>query len=90
MNVVAIVWLIIGVITLVVLAVFMVSFVRQVQRLSSSVVQFQKEIKPVLESIQRDADAAQEHSARLQDERQALREARADGGKSRSRARARR
>ena len=89
MNVVAVVWIVVGIVTLTTLAVIAVSMVRQVQRLSSSVVQFQQELRPVLEAIQRDAQAAQEHSERVQEKADGLRELRAGDGRDRSRARTR-
>ena len=92
MSAVAIVWLVVGVTTMILLAAFMLQLVRQVKRLTSSVVQFQQEVQPVLESIQRDAQAAQEHSERLQHEAEELRaspdgEAGRRGNRPRARAR---
>ncbi len=93
MSAVAIVWLVVGVTTMLLLAAFMLQLVRQVKRLTSSVVQFQQEVQPVLESIQRDAQAAQEHSDRLQHQTEALRAPSDDeavGSRRRPRPRARR
>ena len=90
MNIVAVVWIVVGVVTLVTLLIFLISLVRQVQRLSRSVIQFQRDLKPVLESIQRDAATAQEHSERVQAKVEQLRAVREGDGRGRSRARARR
>ena len=92
MSAVAIVWLVGGVSTMLVLVACMLQLVRQVRRLTSSMIQFQQEITPVLESIQQDAQAAQEHSERLQQQAEAMRSADGDAGRhgNRPRARARR
>jgi len=89
MSTVAVVWLVVGVCTLIVLTAFMVQLVKQVKRLTGSVVQFQREVRPVLERIQRDAMVAQDHSERVQEHVEAIRASR-DGNSARSRARHRR
>jgi predicted PurR-regulated permease PerM len=89
MSTVAVVWLVVGICTLLVLAAFMVQLVKQVKRLTGSVVRFQREVQPVLEGIQRDAQAAQERSERVQEQVEAIRRAR-EGGSTRARARHRR
>ncbi len=89
MSAVAVVWLVVGVCTLVVLTAFMVQLAKQVKRLTGAVVQFQREVRPVLEAIQRDALAAQEHSERVQQQVEAIRAA-GDGSSARPRARHRR
>ena len=83
-------WLIVGVGTMLTLTTFVLLLVRQVRRLTSSVVEFQREVLPVLESIQRDAQAAQEHAERVQQQAEALQAMRDGNGRSRSRPRARR
>ena len=82
-------WLIVGVGTMLTLTTFVLLLVRQVRRLTSSVVEFQREVQPVLETIQRDALAAQEHAERVQQQAQALQVVRDDNGRGRSRPRTR-
>jgi len=85
MSGVAIVWLVVGVTTMLLLVACLLQLVRQVRRLTSSMLQFQQEVTPVLESIQRDTQAAQEHSDRLQRQAEALRSSDdGQGGKPRS------
>jgi len=91
MTVPAVVWLVVGITTLLVLTAFMITLVRQVKRLTASVVEFQREVQPVIEGIQRDAQAAQEHAEKVQERADAIRALReGDGRGGRSGARARR
>jgi hypothetical protein len=89
MSTVAVVWLVVGVCTILVLTAFTVQLVKQVKRLAGAVVRFQREVQPVLEGIQRDALAAQERSERVQEHLEAIRGA-GEGGATRARGRHRR
>src|SRR5438045_1416692 len=81
MSLPAIVCVVVGTSTLQVLVVLLVQLVREVKRMTSSVVRYQREVRPVLESIQRDAQSAQEHSARVQERAEGLRAVPEPGGR---------
>jgi hypothetical protein len=87
MSAPAIVWLCVAVATLVILTAFLIQLVRQVRRLAASVIEFQKDVKPVLETIQRDTASAQERAEKVQERADALQALREGDGRPGARTR---
>jgi len=65
MSVPAVVWLCIGLSTLIILVALVLGLVRQLKSLAGALVQFQKEVTPVLEEMREGSQQAQEHAERL-------------------------
>jgi hypothetical protein len=65
MSVPAIVWLTVGLGTMLVLVALVLGLVRQVKLLAQSLAEFQTEVRPVLERMRDDAERAQRHAERL-------------------------
>lgn len=63
------VWLVVGVVTLLLLAIFLIGLVRHALVLSRSLARFQREIAPVAQELTAEANRASERAARLSDER---------------------
>ena len=61
----AIVWLTVGLSTLLVLVALILGLVRQVKLLASALAEFQNEVRPVLEQMREDAERVQERAERL-------------------------
>ena len=57
---VAVTWLVIGLVTLGIMAVVLVGLFRQLKRLAGSVSAFSREIQPVLSELQREAETARQ------------------------------
>jgi hypothetical protein len=68
-----IVWLVVGVMGAVGLLAIVVGLFRQVKRLGRAVSDFGKEIRPTLESLQRESARAQERTQRLAERGEAIR-----------------
>jgi hypothetical protein len=65
MSAPAIVWLTVGLCTLVILVALVLGLVRQVKLLARTLVEFQTEVRPVLEQMREEAARAQERAERL-------------------------
>jgi Sec-independent protein translocase protein TatA len=65
MSVPAMVWLSVGLATILILLALVVGLVRQVRLLAQSLAQFQKEVRPILDQMRADAERAQERAERL-------------------------
>jgi Sec-independent protein translocase protein TatA len=65
MSAPAIVWLTVGLTTLLVLVAMVLGLARQLKLLAQSLAEFQAEIRPVLERMRDEADRAQERAERL-------------------------
>jgi hypothetical protein len=61
----AVVWLIVGLGTLIILVALVVGLVRQVNLLARSLAELQEAVRPVLEGMREDVARAQEHAERL-------------------------
>ena len=58
MSAVAVTWLVIGLVTLGIMAVVLVGLFKQLKRLAGSVSAFSREIQPVLSELQRETETA--------------------------------
>ena len=65
MSVPAVVWMAVGLATVLILVALVIGLVRQVRLLAESLAEFQKEVRPLLEEMRADAERAQEHAERL-------------------------
>jgi hypothetical protein len=61
----AIIWLTVGLCTLLVLVALILGLVRQVKLLARALAEFQTEVRPVLEQMREEAARAQERAERL-------------------------
>jgi len=66
MSAPAVVWLAVGLSTLLVLVALVLGLVRQVKSLAGALAEFQKEVTPVLEEMRDGAERARQHAERLQ------------------------
>ena len=73
MNAPQIVWLAVGVTGAVGLLAVVIGLFRQVKRLGRAVVEFGKEIRPTLESLQQETVRAQQRTQQLAEKGQAIR-----------------
>ncbi len=85
MSVPAVVWLAVGLATVVILVAMLLGLVKQVKRLAGSVLEFQRAVQPELRSIQQEAESAQRKADHLQHERAARQEERLTRPKRRGR-----
>jgi len=65
MSTPAVVWLAIGLSSLVIMVALVLGLVRQLRSLSSALAQFQREVTPVLEEMREGAQRAQQGAERL-------------------------
>jgi heme exporter protein D len=66
MSVPAVVWLAVGLSTLLVLVALVLGLVRQVKALAGALAEFQREVGPVLQEMRDGAERARRHAERLQ------------------------
>jgi hypothetical protein len=76
MSTVAVVWVVIGSATLIVLAAMLVGLLRQMKRLASAVAELRREVEPALRSARVDAERAQSRSEDLRRAGESLRRSR--------------
>jgi hypothetical protein len=66
MSVPAVVWLTVGLVSMVILAAVFIGLFRQFQRLASAVGELNKQLQPVLLEMQKETEKARERAERLQ------------------------
>ena len=76
MSTVAVVWVVIGSATLIVLAAMLVGLLRQMKRLAAAVTELRREVEPALRSARVDAERAQSRSEDLRRAGESLRRSR--------------
>jgi uncharacterized protein YoxC len=69
-----VVWLVVGVTSIVGLLAVVAGLFKQVKRLGKAVVDFGNEVRPTLEQLRAEADRAQQRTAHLADKGQAIRD----------------
>jgi hypothetical protein len=65
MSVTAVVWLTIGLCTLVIVLALVLGLIRQVKAVAGALADLQREVTPVLQQMREDAERAREHAERL-------------------------
>ena len=76
MSTVAVVWVVIGSATLIVVAAMLVGLLRQMKRLAAAVTELRREVEPALRSARVDAERAQSRSEDLRRAGESLRRSR--------------
>jgi hypothetical protein len=76
MSTVAVVWVVIGSATLIVLAAMLVGLLRQMKRLAAAVADLRREVEPALRTARVDADRAQSRAEDLRRAGESLRRSR--------------
>ncbi len=66
MSVPVVVWLTVGLVSMLIMAAVFIGLFRQFQRLAASVSELNKQLQPVLLEMQKDAERARERAERLQ------------------------
>jgi len=79
----AVVWLAVGLASMLVLAALALGLIRQLKRLAGSLAEFQKAVEPVATQMRADVEAAQEHAEGLRKRSEQIRESRAAGQRRR-------
>ena len=76
MSVPAVVWLTIGLCTLVIMLALLLGLIRQVRAVAGALAQLRREVTPVLQQMREDAERAREHAERLRETELTLRPSR--------------
>ena len=83
MSVPAIVWLIVGLATMLLLAALALGLIRQLKRLVGSLTEFQRAVEPVAAQMRAEVEAAQGHAEDLRRRSEAIRDSRASSRRRR-------
>ena len=67
MSVPAVVWLTIGLCTLVIMLALVLGLIRQVKAVAGALADLRREVTPVLQQMREDAERAREHAERLRE-----------------------